>query len=42
MKSYVKSIRNYWNGRTLTEKDYYNLGDLMLIAIAWMILWIVL
>lgn len=36
------SLKKAWYGKTLTEKDYNNLGDLMLIAIAWMILWIVL
>ena len=34
MKTYIKSIRKYWNGKKLTEEDYTNLGDLMVIAIA--------
>ena len=41
MKTYVKSIKNCWNGKTLTERDYNNLGDLMLIAIV-LIVWIIL
>lgn len=32
------SLRKVWYGKTLNEKDYNNLGDLMLIAIAIMIL----
>ena len=32
------SLKKVWYGKTLTEKDYINLGDLMIIAIAIMIL----
>lgn len=32
------SLRKAWYGKTLTEEDYYNLCDLMLIATVIMIL----
>ena len=42
MKLYVNSIKKAWNGKKLTEKDYNRLSNLMIIAIAWILLWIVL
>lgn len=32
------SLRKVWYGKTLTEKDYTNLGDLMIVAIALILL----
>ena len=42
MKTYIESIKKSWNGKELNEKDYNNLCDLMIIAIVWIMLWIVL
>jgi len=42
MKLYVNSLKKVWNGKQLTERDYNRLSNLMIIAIAWILLWIVL
>lgn len=38
---YLRSLKRAWNGKQLTEKDYNNLSDLMLVSTAWILLWII-
>ena len=42
MKNYINSLQKVWNNKTLTEKDYNNLGDLMLVAIAILVIQLII
>jgi hypothetical protein len=38
---YLRSLKKAWNGKTLNERDYNNLSDLMIIPISIFVLMIV-
>jgi len=42
MKNYINSLQKVWNNKALTEKDYNNLGDLMLVAIAILVIQLII
>ena len=38
----LKSLKKVWYGKKLTDLDYDNINDLLIIAIAWLLLWIII